>query len=181
MLYGKFPQDISLQQPRGIPHHVDRHVGRQVAALRTRHGVTQAQLASAIGISFQQLQKYECAKNRISASMLFKIASFFSVPVGDLFDGLIAGESGDDGKETLPGDQRIFVEMTEERSLIEGLMQLPPGIRRRVLSLISALGEQFRHLDERYARNDPSKANPPKRLGLAAIESFLNTDGEGRQ
>ncbi|WP_196815087.1 helix-turn-helix transcriptional regulator [Mesorhizobium sp. L103C119B0] len=52
------------------PHPADQHVGRQIATVRVQSDVSQAQLARSIGISFQQLQKYENARNRVSASML---------------------------------------------------------------------------------------------------------------
>ena|SRR5438445_12498383 len=70
------------------PHPADRHVGRQVAMVRVQSDVSQAQLARAIGISFQQLQKYENAKNRVSASMLYEIAKSLGVPVSRFFEGL---------------------------------------------------------------------------------------------
>ena len=53
-----------------VPHAADLYVGRQVAAVRIHSDVTQAELARAVQVSPQQLQKYEHGKNRISASML---------------------------------------------------------------------------------------------------------------
>ncbi|WP_318012759.1 helix-turn-helix transcriptional regulator [Mesorhizobium sp. BR1-1-2] len=72
----------------GGPHPADQYVGRQIAAVRVQSDVSQAQLARSIGISFQQLQKYENARNRVSASMLYEIASSLGVPVGRFFEGL---------------------------------------------------------------------------------------------
>ncbi|MFD9900960.1 helix-turn-helix domain-containing protein [Mesorhizobium sp. NPDC059025] len=62
------------------PRSADRHVGRQIATVRVQSNISQAQLARAIGISFQQLQKYECARNRVSASMLYEIARALMFP-----------------------------------------------------------------------------------------------------
>lgn len=123
-------------------HPVDRHVGRQIAAVRVQSDVSQAQLARSIGISFQQLQKYESARNRVSASMLYEIGRSLGVPVGRFFQGL-EGEAIA-AAALLPVDERLeFIASAEGRRLIEGLMQLPPRVRRRVSSLIAALGEEI--------------------------------------
>lgn len=122
------------------PHPVDRHVGRQIATVRVQSDVSQAQLARAIGISFQQLQKYENARNRVSASMLYEIARALEVPVSRFFGGLPG-----DGEATtpLPVDERLeFIAGAEGRRVIEGLMRLPPRVRNRVSSLISALADE---------------------------------------
>nr|WP_245432928.1 helix-turn-helix transcriptional regulator [Mesorhizobium loti] len=129
--------------PEAEAHPVDRHVGRQIAAIRVQSDVSQAQLARAIGISFQQLQKYENARNRVSASMLHEIARSLNVPVGRFFQGL-EGEAAA-AAAPLPVDERLeFIASAEGRRLIAGLMQLPPGVRRRVSSLIAALGEEIK-------------------------------------
>ena len=121
-------------------HPADRHVGRQIATVRVQSDVSQAQLARSIGISFQQLQKYENARNRVSASMLYEIARSLSVPVSRFFDGLPG--NGEATAPPLPVDERLeFIASAEGRRLIEALMRLSPRVRNRVSSLISALGE----------------------------------------
>lgn len=69
----------------------DRLVGENVRALRTEAGLTLTALGAELGISHQQLQKYETADNRISAGMLASIASIFKVPIDDLFLSVAAG------------------------------------------------------------------------------------------
>ncbi|MER9291298.1 helix-turn-helix domain-containing protein [Mesorhizobium sp. M0510] len=129
------------------PHPADQHVGRQIAAVRVQSDVSQAQLARSIGISFQQLQKYENAKNRVSASMLYEIASSLGVPVSRFFEGLPGNET-DRQAPLLPVDGRInFIASTEGRRLVEGLMQLHPRVRGRMSALIAALGEELAVLD----------------------------------
>lgn len=124
------------------PHPADRHVGGQITTVRVQSDVSQAQLARAIGISFQQLQKYENARNRVSASMLYEIARVLDVPVSRFFDGLPG--NGEGTASLLPVDERLeFIASAEGRRVIEGLMQLPPRVRSRVSSLISALGEKI--------------------------------------
>ncbi|OHV76729.1 helix-turn-helix domain-containing protein [Ensifer sp. LCM 4579] len=70
------------------PHPTDQHVDRQIAMIRVHSNVSQAELSRSIGISFQQLQKYENARNRMSASMLYEIGRSLSVPVSRFFEGL---------------------------------------------------------------------------------------------
>jgi transcriptional regulator with XRE-family HTH domain len=124
------------------PHLADRHVGRQIATARVQSDVSQAQLARSIGISFQQLQKYENARNRVSASMLYEIARSLDVPVSRFFEGLPG--NGEASASSLPVDERLeFIASAEGRQLIEGLMRLSPRVRNRVLSLISTLREEI--------------------------------------
>ncbi|PSH55630.1 helix-turn-helix domain-containing protein, partial [Phyllobacterium sophorae] len=136
------PRPLHLQAGAGEwPHAADLYVGRQVAAVRLQSDVTQAELARAVGISPQQLQKYENGKNRISASMLFEIATCLGVPVGRLFQGLPGNATQKGEVASLPVDERItFLASSEGRRLIEGVMRLHPRTRRRVSALIAALG-----------------------------------------
>lgn len=76
------------------PHPVDRHVGRRVCEKRLALGYNQSDLGRALGLTFQQIQKYEKGANRISASKLWDIARFFKVDIGYFFDGLAAAQSG---------------------------------------------------------------------------------------
>jgi len=76
------------------PHPVDRYVGRRVCEKRISLGYNQSDLGRALGLTFQQIQKYEKGVNRISASKLFDISRFFKVDVGYFFDGLAEGATG---------------------------------------------------------------------------------------
>ncbi|MFE0017550.1 helix-turn-helix domain-containing protein [Mesorhizobium sp. NPDC059054] len=139
------------------PHSADRHVGRQIATVRVQSDVSQAQLARAIGISFQQLQKYENARNRVSASMLYEIGRALDVPVSRFFDGLPG--NGEATALLLPIDERLeFIASAEGRRVIEGLMRLPPRVRNRMSSLISALGEE---IDPEQCRSGHRSVNSP--------------------
>ncbi|MFN4040611.1 MAG: helix-turn-helix domain-containing protein [Brevundimonas sp.] len=70
------------------PHPVDKHVGRRVCEKRISLGYNQSDLGRALGLTFQQIQKYEKGANRISASKLWDIARFFKVDVSYFFQGL---------------------------------------------------------------------------------------------
>lgn len=69
-------------------HLVDIHVGKRLRHQRWVLGVTQGELAEALGIRFQQVQKYESGSNRVSASRLWDIAKVLDVPVSFFFEGL---------------------------------------------------------------------------------------------
>ena len=66
----------------------DDHVGRQIRKRRNLLGLTQEQLADALGTSYQQVQKYETAANRVSAGRLFEIAATLDSEIGFFFEGL---------------------------------------------------------------------------------------------
>jgi len=69
---------------------VDHHVGAAVRTRRVELGMSQTDLANAVGITFQQIQKYENGANRVSASRLWQFAAVLSVPVDSFFAGLAA-------------------------------------------------------------------------------------------
>ncbi|MDX8481212.1 helix-turn-helix transcriptional regulator [Mesorhizobium sp. VK24D] len=123
------------------PHPADLHVGRQIATVRVQSNVSQAQLARSIGISCQQLQKYENAKNRVSASMIYEIGKSLGVPASRFFEGL--SQNGESGTHPLVDERIDFIASAEGRHLIERLVQLPPRVRARVSALIAAIREEL--------------------------------------
>jgi transcriptional regulator with XRE-family HTH domain len=76
------------------PNPVDKHVGAQLRLWRGVKGLTQDDLASVTGITFQQIQKYEAGKNRISASRLYQFAQILGTPVAVFFESFNANEMG---------------------------------------------------------------------------------------
>ena len=74
---------------------VDVHVGLRIRMRRKALGHSQQTLADALGLTFQQVQKYERGVNRVSASKLFDIARFLGVPVGFFFEGLVSDAAPD--------------------------------------------------------------------------------------
>ena len=75
------------------PHPIDVYVGSRVRRRRTLLGLNQTQLGEKLGITFQQVQKYENGANRISASRLYQMTRILDVPVSFFFDGLVEGAS----------------------------------------------------------------------------------------
>jgi len=116
----------------GIPHPVDRHVGRRVAALRLQRGFSQSDLARAIGLTFQQVQKYEKGTNRISASKLWDISRFLAVDIRHFFEDFAQDAGG------VAEDQAAAFEHTAKttRSAIK-LARLVPqlSVRKQKLAL----------------------------------------------
>ena len=124
------------------PHLVDRHVGRRVCEKRIALGYNQTDLGRALGVTFQQVQKYEKGANRISASKLWDIARFFGVDIGYFFDGLTAGlQPG-----MAEGEAEVFVhDFPATRQTIEiGRLapRLSPRRQKMVLDLIRELDGQ---------------------------------------
>ncbi len=76
-------------------HPIDGHVGAQLRARRIVMGLSQNELGHALGVTFQQIQKYEKGTNRIGASRLFELASILKVDVQYFFDGLSPDSTGD--------------------------------------------------------------------------------------
>ena len=71
-----------------LANHVDGHVGQRIKELRLERGITQQELARALGISYQQVQKYENGANRVSAGRLYILAQAIGVRIGAFFEGL---------------------------------------------------------------------------------------------
>lgn len=75
--------------PKARPSTVDKQIGVRLRVLRQKTSVTQTALAKAVGVTFQQIQKYEIGVNRISASKLYEISNFFEAPITYFFNGLL--------------------------------------------------------------------------------------------
>src|SRR5579872_1601759 len=74
------------RMPSGKPNPVDAHVGTRVRMRRTLLGMSQEKLGDSLGLTFQQVQKYERGANRVGASRLFELSRVLDVPVSFFFD-----------------------------------------------------------------------------------------------
>lgn len=119
-----------------MKHPVDVHVGQRIRQRRWMNGTTQQQLAEAVGIKFQQIQKYETGMNRVSASRLWDIAHVLTVPVSFFFEGLEAVGEGAVGQ--VPGDVMTDKEALE---LLRSYYAIPENQRRRLFDLARVLSE----------------------------------------
>ena len=76
------------RKTKGIPDNIDKHVGTQLRSRRKVIGLSQEKLAEHIGVTFQQIQKYERGTNRISASRLYSFSKIMDVPIDYFYEGL---------------------------------------------------------------------------------------------
>ena len=123
------------------PNPIDIHVGNRLRLRRTLLGLSQEKLGEAVGITFQQLQKYERGANRISSSRLFNLSQVLSVQVGFFFEGLVGADDAIGGPATSPTDAE-FETMTnrETLELVRAYHRIESsGVRRRAFELVKAL------------------------------------------
>lgn len=133
------------------PSPVDRHVGSRVRMRRITVGLSQERLGEALGVTFQQIQKYEKGSNRISASRMQNIAQVLGVPVSFFFDGSPRDESiamavgfADSAQADYTAD--IFA-TAEGVALARAFASIEdPKVRRRVVDLVTTLVEGQRKI-----------------------------------
>lgn len=113
------------------PNPVDVHVGRRVRIRRVLCGLSQTALAEQLGLTFQQLQKYESGANRISASRLWQIAQILDVPISWFFMGI------DDDTDKL----EEFRTKRETLELVRNIGTCPPEVQKRFRALLHSISE----------------------------------------
>src|SRR5215471_10236702 len=118
------------------PDSIDRIVGRNIRIYRLQKGLTQTELADELGLTFQQVQKYEKGTNRVGSGRLLKIATFLSVPVMALFKG--SDEIADVDK------QSIFDQLAKPHAnrLLQAFARIDDdGLRRSVVQLVEEIAK----------------------------------------
>ena len=119
------------------PHITDLHVGAQVRQRRKALGMSQGELANAVGLTFQQIQKYERGANRISASKLHEIALYLSIPIAYFFDGLpLVGQDEFADAEISAAD---FLRTAEGQELAATFSRLSSPKRKGVMGLVRSI------------------------------------------
>jgi transcriptional regulator with XRE-family HTH domain len=122
---------------------VDRKLGQRVRSRRLEIGMSQERLAELLGVTFQQVQKYEKGVNRIAASRLYDISSALDVPVARFFENIGAGRTGSgvaEGRREFVDDALATPEGAQLMSLFASIKSVK--IRRRVVELVRALTEE---------------------------------------
>jgi transcriptional regulator with XRE-family HTH domain len=145
-----FRADASVS--RDGPHPIDRHVGLRIRMRRKEMGFSQEKLAEALGLTFQQVQKYERGANRVSASKLWEVAQALRTSVAYFYEGLTEN----------PGDPRLGLAAPSAQDFLltnEGLELaatfpriVRPRVRRKILELVRAMIEV--EMEEAKASND---------------------------
>jgi transcriptional regulator with XRE-family HTH domain len=128
--------------PRDVPDPVDKHVGMKLRARRTKLGMSQSTLAEGLGLTFQQVQKYEKGANRIGAGRLQHIAQILQVPVESFFEGL----PHERGPRRTADDAASVQYVTDYLATADGLqltkafMQIPNAkLRRSIVNLVEQI------------------------------------------
>ena len=115
---------------------IDVYLGKRLRRRRRLLGLTQQQLAGAVGVRFQQIQKYECGANRISAARLWQLSEALEVPVGYFYDGLSDRAMKETNAEAEGGE--MFARK-ETLDLVRAYYLLGERPRRRLLDLAKSL------------------------------------------
>ena len=144
-------------EPKRLATTVDAHVGSRIRELRRQHGMSQQHLAGELGLTFQQVQKYERGTNRVSASKLYETANVLRVPVSYFFEGLedppIEADMGE-------GAVHAFLTTEEGAELARTFPRIAPGrLRQRVLELVRGIVETH----ETQGHGGPAPAGAPNK------------------
>jgi len=127
------------------PNPIDKHVGSRVRMRRMMIGMSQEKLGEKLGITFQQIQKYEKGTNRIGASRLQQIASVLSAPVSFFFEGApVPDAEALSGAPASPAYVSDFLATSDGLALTKAFMKVKdPKVRRRIVDLVEAMvGEE---------------------------------------
>jgi transcriptional regulator with XRE-family HTH domain len=125
-----------------IANPVDKHVGSRIRMRRLMLGMSQEKLGNGLGLTFQQVQKYEKGTNRIGASRLQLISQLLQVPVPFFFEGAphLPGQSIGIGPAPSPAYVFNFLATTDGLALTKAFMQIEqPGLRRRIVHLVEEI------------------------------------------
>lgn len=131
----------------GLPasEEICLHIGRKLRRRRRLLGLTQQKLADLIGVRFQQIQKYECGANRVTASRLFALSNALTVPIGYFFAGLPGArrerDFAQDADEQEAGLSELWTRK-ETIELVRAFYALKEAPRRRLLALAKALQDE---------------------------------------
>lgn len=126
------------------PNPIDIHVGGRIRLRRNMLGMSQERLGENLGITFQQIQKYEKGTNRVGASRLQAIASFLEVPVSFFFEDAPGGLAGEGFAEASQTTYVVdFLSSTEGLQLNRAFVKIAdPKVRRRIIDLVRSLADE---------------------------------------
>jgi transcriptional regulator with XRE-family HTH domain len=143
------PAQQSIDPTEHHPDPIDVYVGQRLRMRRMLIGMSQEKLGDAVGLTFQQIQKYERGANRIGASRLFRMAQILGIPVNYFYSDLpshtLAGTPGfaESGQAPLQDDsilvQSDLMQRRETLDLVRAFYKTDPKQRRKILDLIKAM------------------------------------------
>ena len=138
-------EDASSEEtPRGSrrANPMDVHVGSRVRLRRMLLGMSQEKLGEHLGLTFQQVQKYEKGANRISASRLQQAADILGVAVPFFFEGADSKPYQPDGNEPSPAYIDDFVSTSDGLRLMKAFMRVRPAVRRHIVALVNEIASE---------------------------------------
>ena len=128
-----------------VPNPVDKHVGSRVRMRRLILSMSQEKLGDLLGLTFQQVQKYEKGTNRISASRLQQISNILQVPVPFFFEGVphLPGHSGGTREAPSPAYVSDFLATSDGLALIKAYVRLKNNkLRRTITALVGQIADE---------------------------------------
>ncbi len=141
--------DLSEEQPvKKLPNPIDKHVGSRVRMQRVLIGMSQERLGGALGLTFQQVQKYEKGTNRIGASRLQQIAGILKVPPAFFFekmpdDGAASAQDVPGLAEEGAGFVVDFLSTSEGLMLNKAFVRIKEArVRKKIIDLVTALADE---------------------------------------
>ena len=126
------------------PNPVDKYVGSRVRMRRIMLGMSQEKLGEALGLTFQQIQKYEKGTNRVGASRLQQISEVLQVPVSFLFDGGPSGVGAGEfsAESASPAYIADFLATSEGLALTRAFTRIPDSkLRRSIVDLVEQIAD----------------------------------------
>ena len=123
------------------PNPIDKHVGSRVRMRRMMLSMSQEKLGDALGLTFQQVQKYEKGTNRIGASRLQQISHILQVPVAFFFEGAPTAQHSE-GMNEAPSPSYVsdFLATSDGLALTKAFMEIKePKLRRRIVDLVEEI------------------------------------------
>src|SRR6266704_2137204 len=135
-------QESVFMAAKKSPNPIDKHVGSRVRMRRMMLAMSQEKLGDALGLTFQQVQKYEKGTNRIGASRLQQIANILQVPVAFFFEGAPSLSPLPDGMKEAPSPAYVsdFLATSEGLALTKAFTRIKePKLRRRIVDLVEEI------------------------------------------
>jgi transcriptional regulator with XRE-family HTH domain len=141
----EFGEERMAEQNKKKPNPIDAHVGGRIRMRRNMLGMSQEKLGESLGITFQQIQKYEKGTNRVGASRLQAIASIMEVPPAFFFENAPTDEHtpiGGLSEDSSMTSVMEFCSSSEGIQLNRAFVKIgDPKIRRRILELVKSLSD----------------------------------------
>jgi transcriptional regulator with XRE-family HTH domain len=124
-----------------IPNPIDVHVGSRVRIRRQELGISQEKLGDALGLTFQQVQKYEKGTNRISASRLQQVSRILQVPIAHFFEGT-PGQQKLKGNAPSSAYVSDFIATTDGLTLAKAFTQIKnANVRHHIVKLVNEIAD----------------------------------------